>query len=1251
MEFLKDWFKRNKFDILAVSFLAFFVGTIAYSNYAPSTWLTGWDNHHPEFDFLLSLKRDLFTAWRENRGLGLIDGISHATEIPRTLLLLVFSPFLGRSSLRYFYHFLMLFLGPVGLYFFLRVFFYKTRNLAGTLPAFLGSLFYLLNLGTLQNFYTPLSTFTTLYGFLPWLLLFAFLYVRRSKLLYLGVFAVLSFFAVPLGYTATLFLIYCLFLGFSLIWLSVFSKDRRGSFKNSFLLVLFVFLINSFWLLPFTYFFLTKASVVSESTINRFSSEEVFLKNKKYGTFKDVALLRGYSFDTAEFDFALNEYRPLYASWISWHKGPVVFLGYLAFAVVFLGFLYVMRKGTFLGKLIGMFFLLSFFSLMSTNPPFGFLFRLLQNHLPFFKEALRFPFTKFSIFGIFSYAFLFSQGFRWLSSVFLVKLNPSFKKLFEIGLPVGLISLLLIFMFPMFKGSLFYSGLRVNIPSAYFDLFTWSEKADPEARTLYMPLHTYWSWRRHDWGYVGSGFLRYGLRQPLVDRSFDPWSPYNEAIFKEASYAFYKKDPRLFLQVLDKYNVKNVLYDSSVFVPGGTDDAGVTEVAEIRDLLNNPEYFREVFRRGFLHVYEYKGSSDVVESVSSLPVVSDSYRWAYSDVIYHDLGDYIISKEDVQYAYPFFSLADYARSDISVTTNSGAYNLDVLSPLTGRVSFDTPIDSSGLILPFEIHYQRIADTVSLKLVSVPFTITTSKEAYDLSYSTEEVQFSLGEASSAGEGFYIYLENRPLGPFLLEGDSGILDTLYLSLRDTYTLSLYVDGDVSSLELINDFSKSIENCNILDAGSFELSYVPGFPSMEVKTLGNSACITAELSEVLEPGFYVTSISKEAVNSKIGYCLIENNNCVNNKNTLRSQEQKNPLLKDSFYLDHVLPAGYYQIYVDPIDPGLEASTIFSSILVKRLSALGGSNTVDLSFSELSVPVEKSEELSISIPKVLDPSFSLYEDFSEINLKKHVHTCFSSEDQGHDVKTLGELGAKYLHMSSYDKKTCFSLEAPNLPHSFGYAISFDARSLGGKAQKACFKDVLTDRCVYIDTIASSSGEDMWKPNFFFVPSLNGDVGYRFRLENISFGVEEAVNDYDNILITPFPVDFVQSLRIKSGSTFGELSGGDQLTPVDYVKRNPGAYVLSNFSGGTLVLNQSFDTGWVAFCGMLPCRASHEKVNSWANGWVFEDDFVPKGSVTLIFWPQYLEYMGFSLVFGGFGLICFLGFCNRKRANFDNNP
>ena len=67
------------------------------------------------------------------------------------------------------------------------------------------------------------------------------------------------------------------------------------------------------------------------------------------------------------------------------------------------------------------------------------------------------------------------------------------------------------------------------------------------------------------------------------------------------------------------------------------------------------------------------------------------------------------------------------------------------------------------------------------------------------------------------------------------------------------------------------------------------------------------------------------------------------------------------------------------------------------------------------------------------------------------------------------------------------------------------------------------------------------------------------------------------------------------------------------------------------LILSQSYSPGWVAFSnGKL---LNHVLVNNWANGWklVASDQWLvnseKKSIVTIIFWPQYLEFVGFGLM------------------------
>ncbi|KXK08831.1 MAG: hypothetical protein UZ21_OP11001000386 [Microgenomates bacterium OLB22] len=78
-----------------------------------------------------------------------------------------------------------------------------------------------------------------------------------------------------------------------------------------------------------------------------------------------------------------------------------------------------------------------------------------------------------------------------------------------------------------------------------------------------LPAHTYWNWEFRNWGYRGSGFLWYGLPQPILLRAFDPWSRQNEQFYNEAAYAIRSEDAAAFESLLTRYDVSYLLIDES----------------------------------------------------------------------------------------------------------------------------------------------------------------------------------------------------------------------------------------------------------------------------------------------------------------------------------------------------------------------------------------------------------------------------------------------------------------------------------------------------------------------------------------------------------------------------------------------------------------------------------------------------------------------------------------------------------------
>ena len=113
MQKIKSFLKRfwSIFILIAFSAIVFFL------NYEPGSWLLGWDNLVPEFNFSLNLKRSLFSAWQEYQGLGLAGGMAHGASLSRELILWILSPLVPLHFTRYFWVFLMLIIGPVGVWF------------------------------------------------------------------------------------------------------------------------------------------------------------------------------------------------------------------------------------------------------------------------------------------------------------------------------------------------------------------------------------------------------------------------------------------------------------------------------------------------------------------------------------------------------------------------------------------------------------------------------------------------------------------------------------------------------------------------------------------------------------------------------------------------------------------------------------------------------------------------------------------------------------------------------------------------------------------------------------------------------------------------------------------------------------------------------------------------------------------------------------------------------------------------------
>jgi len=615
---------------------------IIITNYKSGTSLTGWDNLHPEFNFGLNIQRSFFSVWQEYQSLGLLGGMGHAADFFRQLFLYFMSFFLPNEVLRYFWTFLTLFIGSLGAFFLTRIIFFNQKRLNSQVLAFLAALFYILNLATIQNFYVPYETFTTHFASLPWIILSTVLFLKRGDLktfLFLLIVFVLSTssFYVPTILVALIISI----LIYSITTL-IYSTNKRLIMKRVGFMLAAIFIINSFWLLPFLYFTLTNVGVNLDSKINQMATTTVFLQNKDFGNLFNVALLKGFWF--SNIDPNLNgDFAYMLAPWREHLSNPFVLgAGFTLFLTILTGALASLKSKSRSKKAFLILLLFSFTMLATATPPFSWINEIFRK-IPLFDQAFRFPFTKFSTLASLMFSIFFAFGIEYISNLILkTKIKQTARNFI---MPIISIVLILFFTFPVFQGHLFYEKEKISIPSEYSQVFDFFKNQDIDGRIVNLPQPSFWGWEFYRWGYGGSGFLWYGIKQPILDRAFDVWSGTSENYYYELSQALYSNDQKMVYRVLNKYQAKWVILDKNIIYPQAP-KALIYDKTEI--LLALTPGVKKEKEFGNIKIYSVAllpNPNLFISSLGKLPKIGHS-SWTSNDNAFENFGNYISASQN-----------------------------------------------------------------------------------------------------------------------------------------------------------------------------------------------------------------------------------------------------------------------------------------------------------------------------------------------------------------------------------------------------------------------------------------------------------------------------------------------------------------------------------------------------------------------------------------------------------------------------
>lgn len=846
--FKKLFTKENSSRNLSLIILLVVFFVVLIRNFPFGSWYTGWDNLHPEFNFLLNFKRALNAVWQSNQGLGTYGGHGYAATIVHTIILFLMSFILPLKYLRSGFTFLTLLIGPLGVFFLMRKMLQNHDESLKNKAAILGSLFYLLNFGTVQTFYIQLEAFIVHFALLPWLFYSLINFLEKKDKKNLLIFTFISIISTIQGFIPPLFIVYLLLLGIFLLFY-VLSDLSWPKIKSAILIVGITLAINAFWFLPVVYYSATHSNTYLNAYNNIASTEDFILKNRQYGDLKDVIVLKGFTIDAV--DTSKNgDIIPIFANWQKhFATTPAIYIGSLFFLIILLG-LFNMIRGEKVYYFYAFFVATIFiFSLLATNTfPFS-LFSELMQKLPILKQAFRIAFTKFSI----SLAFLFAIGFGYgIMTLLDFMTRKTLQNKFSLFITIVLFFSIIYFSLPIFTtGDLLYQRTKLNIPTSYFEMFDFFQKQNAHGKIANFPQGWNWGWSVYKWGYSGSGFLWYGVEQPILDRSFDVWGKQNEDYYWQMNYAIYSKNYDLIPKLLDKYQIRWLVFDKNIIPYPNVKSIIYSDDFENYLDHNNKLSLAKTIKSSQDDVSDIKiymvnlnkdsNSNQEVIPVANIKNIGPEYDFTQYDRSYDDYGNYITDpNQPINVFYPFRSF---------ITTRSINENIGSIKKNTDSfaISQNVPdqIGNYSLILPKvqNVNEEKIHLVLNQSHIKVSMPLTDKIYNYKSEldpYFLNHQPTACGSYTFSKQDIKQEIVNDNTLRFTSYNSENcyVIDLPNFSQRNGYLIDItnkHIAGKKLQFSLINDQARKSEiEVSLSKSNNFEHDYIV-VPPMDYYGIG--------------------------------------------------------------------------------------------------------------------------------------------------------------------------------------------------------------------------------------------------------------------------------------------------------------------------------------------------------------------------------------------------------------------------------
>jgi len=1227
-------FLRRSWPILTLITLTIL---IAFLNYEPGTFLLGWDNLSSELGPAINLKRALFSVWQEYQSLGLLGGMAHAADLPRVFLIYLFSllPGLPFSSIRYLFIFLPLILGPLGVYLFLSQRLFKTHLDSRTVQyaSFLGGLFYLLNLATLQTFFTPFESFTYFYGAFPWLLFFVTGYLETPSWRSLIAIFIVSFISSPAFYVETLFVVFCLSLIpiFSEVFFS--PKKKINSLKKISQSILSVLIPSLFWLLPVVFFVFTNAHVGEQAKINLISSPETYFRNLQFGNLLDIALLKGYFFNFVDLS-ELGRFDYLLSVWRSHLTIPVITpIGYLLFVFVLVGLYYSITKKFFWTKsLIGILLICLFFLLGGGL--------LINSGLPLVGELFRSPFTKFSTPLSFTFACFFAIG-----TVFVLDLFTYLHS--RLTYPLTLFSVaftLIIFMSPVFSGHLFSANMRLILPSEYLDLFNYLKSQDPSTRIANFPQYTFWGWNYYSWGYRGSGFLWYGIHQPILDRAFDVWEKKSETYYEEVSTALYSDNQTEFETLVDKYSISWILLDKQVISPNLKTDLGNVTLEKF--LTSSSKFSLSKNFNDKIFLYQVALDPKPQNFLSISPVKGRS-------------------GEAERGLFPFSSLPLRPNSDWTEKSDYLSTSVSLASPkpqATAGLLTIPSLTATENLLPVRLEYQKSSNFLTIRFTPITPVLFIDQKQIDLHPEPTFISLPL---SSTTNSFILQVDHQ-FWPIQIPAELPNLEnftplaTTYLPTKSSFQVNLFDATSLDTIDLTNNLSQSDPAQCYLQKPNRKIEKITSHQRISLLGTDVVGCLSTPLPLISAGSLISLSFTYSSPTLTPGNANISGQDY----GALAIPQPLEPRSVPRRVQVFARSTGKYQqanLILEASDTKSVQEIVYQNISLSTHQLLysAKSQIKEIPNQEITLTGEE-KNLQISLP-ITDTAFDIRQTPDSNGLFPESRNC-DQFNSGNTVKLVSKNGFLYQSKNAIE---CDYLNLRHLPHSLNYLLSFQTEFQRGLPLTVCLENQSTYRCDVFERLAKTNAtQSLIQP----ISNSEEPPGYTLHLFNQSIGNRITSNLLKNLSLRPIPLNFMKSISLKSviANPVGAGLAPAQVPTLSSTHPAEFLYTISVTNENSKIENfpqlslyqtqcpywQAIEvteadlrlppwllTAKILFTYPYLNKLAHNDFALWHNSWDLSSlrgrlgdrgNLTPQdssSSIAIIFLPQYLEFLGLAFL------------------------